>query len=134
MRYNAAISMRRFRPSEFFQQKTKIKDQSQAPPIPFRFLIHGWRGDMDSVFNEQATIEFLIKDNINVVRVDWSEGAQTINYFTAANRVPEIGRQLGRFIDFLHFNNAIDFGNVTIIGFSLGGLWRIFPLKSFHVY
>ncbi|KAG5672351.1 hypothetical protein PVAND_002484 [Polypedilum vanderplanki] len=88
--------------------------------FPVKFLIHGWRGDMDTEFNERATIEFLIKDNINVIRVDWSEGADTINYFTAANRVPEIGRQLGRFIDFLHINNFLDFNNVTIIGFSLG--------------
>lgn len=76
---------------------------------------------MDTPFNEQVTIEFLMKDDVNVIRVDWSELARSINYFTAAGRVPEAGMILGQFIDFLHFYNAVDFNQIKIVGFSLGG-------------
>ena len=76
---------------------------------------------MDTPFNEQVTLEFLMKDDVNVIRVDWSELARSVNYFTAANRVPEAGKILGQFIDFLHFYNAINFNQIKIVGFSLGG-------------
>lgn len=76
---------------------------------------------MDTPFNEQVTIEFLMKDDVNVIRVDWSELARSINYFTAAGRVPEAGMILGQFIDFLYFYNAVDFNQIKIVGFSLGG-------------
>lgn len=76
---------------------------------------------MDTPFNEQATIEFLMKDDVNVIRVDWSEMARSANYFAAANRVPDAGKILGQFIDFLHFFNAIEFAKIKIVGFSLGG-------------
>jgi hypothetical protein len=54
-------------------------------------------------------------------RVDWSRGAQTINYITARNRVEPTGRTLGDFIDFLHSRNALRFEELTVAGFSLGG-------------
>lgn len=58
---------------------------------------------------------------MNVIRVDWSELARSVNYLAAANRVPDAGKILGQFIDFLHFYNAIDFDKIMIVGFSLGG-------------
>lgn len=85
-----------------------------------RFLIHGWGGDLETPFNERVTTEFLIKDDVNIIRVDWSAGAQTINYILAAYRVPKVGRVLGNFIDFLNVNGVLDMKDVTIIGFSLG--------------
>jgi len=90
------------------------------PSVPTRFLLHGWNGDMDTPFNEQVTIEFLMKDDVNVIRVDWSELARSVNYLVAANRVPDAGLILAKFIDFLHFYNAIDFNTIKIVGFSLG--------------
>lgn len=88
--------------------------------MSLRFLIHGWRGDFETVFNEKVSTEFLIKDDVNIFRVDWSVGAQTLNYLVAAHRVPSVGKMLGRFIDFLNANDILDLDSVTIIGFSLG--------------
>ncbi|KAL7017373.1 hypothetical protein ACKWTF_010343 [Chironomus riparius] len=90
------------------------------PKNPTKFLIHGWRGDYETTFNEKVSTEFLIKDDVNIFRVDWSTSAQTINYLTAARRVPGVGKVLGEFIDFLNANSAVDLNTVTIIGFSLG--------------
>jgi pancreatic triacylglycerol lipase len=54
-------------------------------------------------------------------RVDWSRGAQTINYITARNRVDPTGRVLAEFIDFLHDSGGLRFEELTVAGFSLGG-------------
>jgi dienelactone hydrolase len=83
--------------------------------------LHGWNGDNDTPFNEKVTFEYLVKDDVNVIRVDWSELARSINYFVAAARVPDAGLALGQFIDFLHYYNAIDFDRIMVVGFSLGG-------------
>jgi dienelactone hydrolase len=79
---------------------------------------------MDTPFNENVTLEYLVKDDVNVVRVDWSEMARSTNYFAAANRVPEAGKIFGQFIDFLHFYHAVDFDRIMVVGFSLGGTLR----------
>jgi hypothetical protein len=55
-----------------------------------------------------------------MITVDWSLGAQTQNYITARNRVPEVGAVVGRFIDFMHLNGLVQFTRVHVIGHSLG--------------
>lgn len=52
---------------------------------------------------------------------DWSAGAQTINYVAARQAVPQTGAVIGDFLDWLHENDLVDFSQVTIVGFSLGG-------------
>lgn len=57
-----------------------------------------------------------------VLSVDWSRGSQTLNYIIARNRVGPVGKVLGDFIDFLYDNNALRFKELTVAGFSLGGV------------
>jgi hypothetical protein len=66
-------------------------------------------------------------------RVDWSRLAGTINYIAARNRVEPVGELLGDFIDFLHDNNALRFDELTLAGFSLGGL-RYFKIKIINIF
>lgn len=47
-----------------------------------------------------------------------------MNYVIARNRVGGVGRVVGNFIDFLHENGALRFEELTIVGFSLGGIWK----------
>lgn len=65
-------------------------------------------------------------ENLFWCRVDWSRGAQTINYVIAKNRVAPVGRVLGNFLDFLHDVDALRFHELTVVGFSLGGSFRRF--------
>lgn len=74
----------------------------------------------------EATIKRLF--SFRLERVDWSRGAQTLNYVRARNRVGPTGKVLARFIDFLHENNALKFEELTVAGFSLGGE---FDLESY---
>lgn len=104
----------------------------------FRILIHGWGSDIESFFLVDGTAAYLESSDLNVIwfvvdcllsnfpmifvskSVDWSLGAQTINYVAAKNRVEPVGRLLGDFIDFLHENNAMRFEDLIVVGYSLG--------------
>lgn len=55
-----------------------------------------------------------------MITVDWSVGADTINYVTARNRVNEAGRVVAQFTDFLHENGLLRFADTHFIGHSLG--------------
>lgn len=55
-----------------------------------------------------------------MVVVDWNAGASTINYVTARNRVGDVGRFVGRFIDLCHLHGFVQFPNLHVIGHSLG--------------
>lgn len=42
-------------------------------------------------------------------------------YPTAVRGVPDVGRGLGQFLDFLHRTTGVAFSTMHLIGFSLGG-------------
>jgi len=58
--------------------------------------------------------------DFNVIFIDWSEGAQTINYLAARNRVSAVGELVASYIDFLVQNNLLTLSRTSLIGFSLG--------------
>ena len=64
----------------------------------------------------------LAHHDFNILVVDWGEGAQTINYVAAVQRVQPVGVFVGGFLDFLQSNGLVDYSRTTIIGFSLGGV------------
>ncbi|XP_070493987.1 pancreatic triacylglycerol lipase-like [Chironomus tepperi] len=85
-----------------------------------RFIIHGWQSDQTTALNIFIRDEFLANGDHNVVVVDWSAGAQTINYISARNRVGVTGGTVALLIDDLHRNGLLNFNNVHIVGHSLG--------------
>lgn len=89
---------------------------------PLRVLIHGWFGDDTTDLNIFTSAELLNYYDFNVVLLDWSAGAQTINYPGAVLRVPQVGAMLAQQLDFLHEQGFISWDRVAIVGFSLGGL------------
>lgn len=95
------------------------------------------REDMSSVvashysansFQTDGIVEVVIeiKDSylrtydVNVIVLNWSARANTINFITARNRVNQVGSVLAIFCDFLHENNTLDFIRLYFIGGSLG--------------
>jgi pancreatic triacylglycerol lipase len=87
---------------------------------PTRVIIHGFQNDASSEVNILLTAAFLRNADVNVIVVDWSAGAGTINYISARNRVWEVGPLLAQQLDFLHENNALDFSRLLVAGHSLG--------------
>lgn len=89
-----------------------------------RILIHGWLEGEESSINADTARELLSYNDFNIIIIDWSEGSQTINYIGAANRVPTISTLVASYIDFLHENGMVDFRQLTVVGFSLGGNFK----------
>jgi pancreatic triacylglycerol lipase len=87
---------------------------------PLRILIHGFWEDDTSDINTETSAELLRYYDFNIIFVDWSEGAGTINYFAAAGRVPTVGTFVASYLDFMSDNGMIDWSRTTVIGFSLG--------------
>lgn len=86
-----------------------------------RVLIHGWGGDETHQFPREGVEVLLDHHDFNVIVVDWSAGAQTSNYVLAVQRVPMVGVVVARFLDFMQSSGEVQFANLVVIGFSLGG-------------
>jgi pancreatic triacylglycerol lipase len=90
------------------------------PNRPTRVLVHGWWEDETSDISTLTSAELLNYYDFNVIFIDWSEGARTINYIGARNRVGTVGTYIASYLDFLHENGFIQFNRVGLVGFSLG--------------
>lgn len=88
---------------------------------PLRVMTHGWYGDDTTDLITGASRVLLDHYDFNVLVIDWGEGAQTINYIAAVQRVRPVGVFVASYLDFLHANGLIDYNRVSLIGFSLGG-------------
>ncbi|KAL4716557.1 hypothetical protein ACJJTC_010221 [Scirpophaga incertulas] len=84
------------------------------------FIAHGWNGYGRNEMNRMITEAFLRVDDVNVIVIDWSKVANK-NYVTAKNGVPEVGRGVGRFINWLVECGVASYDAVHLVGFSLGG-------------
>lgn len=88
--------------------------------IPTRLTIHGWNGDPTSRVNtavRQALFQF---GRFNVIQVDWSAGAGTINYISARNRVGPTGVVVATLLETLAEQGFVNTDEITVIGHSLG--------------
>ncbi|XP_023937353.2 pancreatic triacylglycerol lipase-like [Bicyclus anynana] len=74
---------------------------------------------MDANFNGAVKDVYLRKTDVNIIMCDWRTVAIAI-YGSAVNGVPNVGRNLGQFLDFLHRVTGASFNNMHLIGFSLG--------------
>lgn len=88
---------------------------------PTRVLIHGWWEDGDSDISVETSRQLLQHYDFNIILVDWSEGSRTISYVQARNRVNPVGIFLASYLDFMGDTVNLNFGRLSIIGFSLGG-------------
>ncbi|KAG5672839.1 hypothetical protein PVAND_002928 [Polypedilum vanderplanki] len=97
-----------------------IRDTNWNPSASVRLIIHGWQSDRNTALNIFIREELLASADHNVIVVDWSAGAQTINYAAARNRVGITGGTIAQFLNRLHINSLINLDNIIVIGHSLG--------------
>ncbi|CAB3258096.1 unnamed protein product [Arctia plantaginis] len=82
-------------------------------------LTHGWLNTPSSDFNVQLISAYLDAEDVNVIMVDWSEGAAP-NYLIAMNNVIKSADHVGKFVKWLLDITGGDINNYHIIGHSLG--------------
>uniref|UniRef100_A0A646QDY9 Phospholipase A1 n=1 Tax=Hemiscolopendra marginata TaxID=943146 RepID=A0A646QDY9_9MYRI len=87
--------------------------------LPVKFLIHGFLANDDLEWIRIAKKELLRIEDMNVILVDWRNGA-TINYFRSASNVRILGAMVAKFVNVLHDAFSVPFEMVHLIGHSLG--------------
>uniref|UniRef100_A0A1I8M874 Lipase domain-containing protein n=1 Tax=Musca domestica TaxID=7370 RepID=A0A1I8M874_MUSDO len=103
----------------FINNEDSVKKSNFDKSRATRIIIHGWGGSYTSTPNKPIREAYLSKDNYNIISVDWNEYAK-LNYVSARAKVPLVGEDVAEFIDFLNAKFAMSFGNLVVIGHSLG--------------
>lgn len=97
-----------------------LKSSNFKASRPTRIIIHGWQNNYLSDVNVDLRTAYMQHGDYNIICVDWSANAETINYPLAAQRVKGVGKQVAAFIDFANTNVGLSFETLEIDGHSLG--------------
>ncbi|CRK86438.1 CLUMA_CG000024, isoform A [Clunio marinus] len=103
-----------------FNDMNTVTNSQFMPNRPTKFICHGWQSNANTEVNPITTAAYLAADDVNVIVVDWSVGAGSINYITSRNNVGPTGAHIAVFIDNLSRAGLIDFRTVQCAGQSLG--------------
>ncbi|XP_072946634.1 pancreatic lipase-related protein 2-like [Epargyreus clarus] len=83
-------------------------------------LLHGWLESVTADMNTVLVPAFLAAEDLNVIVVDWSGGAGTINYAAAVANTVTSGQSVARFISWLNTATGAVPTQYHILGHSLG--------------
>ncbi len=93
---------------------------------PTYVIVHGYRstgGNPDNNFTPQTWMSEMAQNlrdlegnDANILLVDWQDGADTLNYFAAADRVDDVGVEVANYL----LDQGISPSTTTLIGHSLG--------------
>jgi len=109
------------------------------------FLVHGWTHNSNQSWIRSTVQQILIREDVNVISVDWSSGAG-LPYLRALNNIQVVGAELSKLIMFLTSETHLFVSNVHLIGHNLGahaasytghrltGLGRITGLDPAAIY
>ncbi|XP_065342994.1 pancreatic lipase-related protein 3-like isoform X1 [Cloeon dipterum] len=89
------------------------------PTKPTKILLHGYKGRGDGTNARRIRNAFLDRENVNVISVDWSNGAKGPNYLRAVANAELVARQMARLIVEMIALGANP-KDIHIVGFSLG--------------
>ncbi|XP_066298151.1 pancreatic lipase-related protein 2-like [Branchiostoma lanceolatum] len=88
---------------------------------PTLMVIHGFTGSAEHAWVQTIVDELLLKEDINVVTVDWADGASIVGSYgqaTANSRV--VGAEVAKIIDYMSLQTGANARNFHLIGHSLG--------------
>ncbi|WAR22863.1 LIPR2-like protein, partial [Mya arenaria] len=84
------------------------------------FIIHGYTDNGHSEWLTRMARAILQREDANVFVVDWEKGADNVNYAKSAANTRVVGALLAQFITVLHDTSGARYGDVHLIGHSLG--------------
>lgn len=87
---------------------------------PTKVLVHGFLNKNDSPINQKLKSTYLSNHDVNVLVASWGNGARTLCYNWAVQRVEQVGARIGEFLDFLLGTDEKAWEKLTIVGHSLG--------------
>ncbi|XP_018573353.1 uncharacterized protein LOC108912569 isoform X2 [Anoplophora glabripennis] len=88
--------------------------------LPTKVLIHGFGSDCSYIWVYEIRSALMAVEEVNIICVDWSNGASLPNYVKASANTRLVGKQLSLLLRGLVEKNGLSLRNTHIIGFSLG--------------
>ncbi|KAH0809912.1 hypothetical protein GEV33_012880 [Tenebrio molitor] len=88
--------------------------------LPTKVLIHGFGSDCSHIWIYEMRSALMAVEEVNVICVDWENGAILPNYVKATANTRLVGKQLAMLLKGLVDNNGLSLRNTHLIGFSLG--------------
>ncbi|XP_022916020.2 uncharacterized protein [Onthophagus taurus] len=88
--------------------------------LPTKVMIHGFGSDCSHIWVYEMRSALLEEEDVNVICVDWTNGATLPNYVKASANTRLVGKQLAIFLKGLSENVGLPLENMHLIGFSLG--------------
>lgn len=85
---------------------------------PTRIFIHGFYSNRDTL--DAYAKAYREAGDYNFIAINWLEGAVTLNYKRARDRVKIVGETVARFIDYLVNEYGMALSDLVLIGHSLG--------------
>ena len=86
------------------------------------FITHGWRDSVDGWVQDAVENLLSLKEPMNVITVDWRDGAGILDYPQAATNTRLVGRQIALLVDNIVQNEKLSSAElVQLVGHSLGG-------------
>ncbi|XP_022822326.1 pancreatic triacylglycerol lipase-like [Spodoptera litura] len=84
-------------------------------------LIHGWLESVTANFNSVLIPVFLAAEDVNIIVVDWSIGASSIDYRTVIRNTITSGEAVGAFINWVNRESGATPTMYHIVGHGFGG-------------
>ncbi|XP_031767816.1 lipase member H-like [Galleria mellonella] len=84
-------------------------------------LLHGWLDTATADFNAVLVPAFLAVEDVNIIVVDWSAGADTGVYISAVGNTVTSGESVARFVNWLNSVTGVTADRYHIVGLGLGG-------------
>ncbi|KAK6188484.1 hypothetical protein SNE40_004650 [Patella caerulea] len=102
-----------------YQDKTTISNSNYNPSIPTKILVHGFLSNGHQEYMIQLTKTFLEIDDMNIIVVDWSDGAHKF-YPKAVANTRLVGAIVATFVNLVKNSYQADPASFHVIGHSLG--------------
>ncbi|XP_015786678.1 pancreatic triacylglycerol lipase [Tetranychus urticae] len=97
---------------------SSLNDFKESGPV--KIIIHGFGSTGRDPWVLQMTEALLYVDDVNVIVVDWGNGAALPNYVQAAANTQLVGKQIALLIKMLMYEKGLKSSDFHLIGFSLG--------------
>ncbi|XP_065173787.1 uncharacterized protein [Atheta coriaria] len=88
--------------------------------LPLKVMIHGFGSDCSHIWVYEMRSALMAVDDLNVICVDWGNGATLPNYVKAAANTRLVGKQLGMLLSGMVDKVGFSVRNIHLVGFSLG--------------
>ncbi|KAK5644781.1 hypothetical protein RI129_006081 [Pyrocoelia pectoralis] len=88
--------------------------------LPTKVLIHGFGSDCSHIWVYELRSALMAVEEMNVICVDWSKGAELPNYVKAVVNTRLVGKQVSNLLKGLMEKSGLLETHVHLIGFSLG--------------